>query len=40
MSKKKKSGNEDDKPLKTIILVTAITNLIKTLIDLISSLLE
>ena len=40
MSKRNKSGNEEDRRLKTIILITAVTNLIKTLIDLISSLIE
>lgn len=38
MSKRK--SNQDDKNLKTIVLVTAILNLIKTLIDLISNLIE
>lgn len=39
MSGKKKSGNED-RTVKYIVLVTAILNLIKTLIDLISELIE
>ena len=38
--RKKKSSSQDDRPLKTIILATAILNLIKTLIDLISILIE
>lgn len=37
MSGKKKSGNED-KSVKYIILVTAILNLVKALIDFIRSL--
>ncbi len=39
MSRKKKSGNQD-KALKTIILITAILNFIKALIELISRLME
>lgn len=39
MSKKKKSGNRD-KTLTILILVTAIFNLIKSIIDLITELLE
>ena len=39
MSKKKKSGNQD-KTLKILILITAIFNLIKSIIDLIHELLE
>lgn len=39
MSKKKKSGDQD-KTLKTLILATAIFNLIKSMIDLIHELLE
>lgn len=39
MAGKKKGGNQD-KALKTIILITAILNLVKTLIDLISKLTE
>ncbi len=37
MASKKKNGNQD-KDLKTIILITAILNLIKALIDLIRDL--
>lgn len=39
MSKKKKSGNQDE-TLKIIILITAIFNLIKSIFDLIHELLE
>ena len=39
MAGKKKNGNQD-KAVKTIILVTAILNLVKALIDLISKLTE
>mgnify|MGYP000684303068 FL=1 len=39
MSGKKKSRNQDTE-LKLIILITAILNLIKALIDLISHLIE
>lgn len=39
MSKKKKNGNQD-RPVKVIVLITAILNLVKTLIDLISKLTE
>lgn len=38
MGKKKKTGKQDEKFLKTIILLTAILNLIKALIDFISKL--
>jgi len=34
MSKQKKSGNQD-KTIKIIVLVTAILNLIKTLVDIV-----
>lgn len=37
MSGKKKSGNQD-KALQAIILITAILNLVKALVDLISKL--
>ena len=36
----KKSGSQDDKALKTIVLLTAILNLIKTLIDIIDNLMD
>lgn len=39
MSKGKKKGKQD-KALKTIVLLTTILNLIKTLIELISSLTD
>ena len=39
MSKKKKNGNQDT-PAKAIILITAILNLVKALIDLIGKLTE
>ena len=39
MAGKKKSGNQD-KALKTIVLVTAILNLIRAVADLIERLLE
>lgn len=39
MRKKKKSGNQD-KTLKILILITAIFNLIKSVIDLIQKFLE
>ena len=39
MSRKKKSGKQD-KGLTTIVLLTAIRNLVKALIDLISKLTE
>ena len=39
MSKKKKSGDQD-KTLKILILITAILSLIKSIIDLIETLLE
>lgn len=39
MSKKKESGNKND-PTKVIILVTAILNLVKTLIEFIRYLTE
>lgn len=39
MARQKKKGNQD-KTLKTLILVTTILNLIKSLIDLINKLLE
>ena len=38
MSKRRKSGNQDDRLVKVIILVTAITNLIATVIDLVNTL--
>lgn len=39
MASKKKSDKQD-KAVKTIILLTAILNLVKSLIDLISKLIE
>lgn len=36
----KKSGSQDDRTLKTIVLLTAILNLIKTLIDIIDNLMD
>ena len=39
MARQKKKGSQD-KTLKTLILVTTILNLIKSLIDLINKLLE
>lgn len=39
MSRKQKNGNQD-KSLQAIVLVTAILNLVKSLIDLISKLIE
>ena len=39
MAGKKKSGNKNNK-LQTIVLITAILNLVKALIDLISKLTE
>lgn len=39
MSRKKKNGNQD-KPITAIVLITAILNLVKALIDLISKLTE
>lgn len=39
MSRKKKNGNQKD-PTKVLILITAILNLIKALVDLIGKLLE
>lgn len=39
MARQKKKGSQD-KTLKTLILATAILNLIKSLIDLINKLLE
>ena len=39
MARRKKKGDHD-KTLKTLIMVTAILNLIKSLIDLINKLLE
>lgn len=39
MARRKKKGDQD-KPLKTLILVTTILNLIRSLIDLINKLLE
>lgn len=39
MARQKKKGNQD-KTLKTLVLVTAILNLIKSLIDLINKLIE
>lgn len=40
MSKKKKSGNKNETLTKFIILVTALLNLIKAVLDLIERLLE
>ena len=39
MARQKKKGDQD-KTVKTFILITAILNLIKSLIDLINKLLE
>lgn len=39
MARRKKKGSQD-KTLKTLILATAILNLIKSLVDLITKLLE
>ena len=39
MARQKKKGDQD-KTLKTLILVTTILNLVKSLIDLINKLLE
>lgn len=39
MARQKKNGNQD-KSVKTLVLVTTILNLIKSLIDLINKLLE
>ena len=39
MARQKKKGDQD-KTLKTLILVTTILNLIKSLVDLINRLLE
>lgn len=39
MARQKKKGDQD-KTVKSLILITAILNLIKTLIDLINKLLE
>ncbi len=40
MSGKKKNGNQDDKALKTIVLVTAILNLVEILMEIIKVLIE
>ncbi len=40
MSRKKKNGKQDDRLTKIIILLTAILNLIISLITLISKLIE
>lgn len=39
MTRKKKSGNKD-KTLQAIVLITAILNLVKSLVDLIERLTE
>lgn len=39
MARRKKKGDHD-KTLKTLIMVTALLNLIKSLVDLITKLLE
>lgn len=39
MARKKKSGNKD-KTLQAIVLITAILNLVKSLVDLIERLTE
>lgn len=39
MSKTKKSGNQD-KTLKIIVLVTAVLNLIRSIVDIINKLIE
>lgn len=40
MSGKKKNRNQDEKVLKSIILITAILNLIKAIADIVRKLLE
>ena len=40
MSKGKKNRNQDDRPTKTIILITVVLQLITALVTLISKLLE
>ena len=39
MSRKRKSGNQDDKTLKTIVLVTAILKLVESTLSLVKKLL-
>lgn len=38
MSRRRNSGNQDDRLVKVIILITATLNLIETIIDLINKL--
>lgn len=38
--KKKNNRNQDDNTLKKILLITAVTQLIKTVIELITKLIE
>ena len=40
MSGKKKNRNQDEKVLKSIILITAILNLVKAIADIVRKLLE
>lgn len=40
MARKKNSGNQDNKWLATLVLITAILNLIKAILDIIEKLLE
>ena len=40
MGRKRKNGDQDEKSLKIIILVTAILNLVQALISLIKKLIE
>lgn len=37
---KRKNSKQDDKALKTILLLTALVNLIKALIDLITKIID
>lgn len=39
MSRKRKSGNQDDKTLKIIVLVTAILKLVESALSLVKKLL-
>ena len=40
MARKKKSGKQDNRWLATLVLITAILNLIKAILDLIEKFLE
>lgn len=40
MARKKKGGNQDNRWLTTLVLITAILNLIKAILDIIVKLLE